>query len=346
MARDLGFALAAVTAPEPPARGEYLRQWLAADKHGEMHYLAEHVEVLLDPDKLLAGARAVICVADVYPAAAGATSDHDSPHGRVARYAWGEDYHQVIKRRLFALADALREQWPQHRFRAAVDTAPVMERDFASRAGLGWIGKHTLVIHPRLGSWLLLGEIFTTLPIDLHEPPAVMADHCGTCRRCIDACPTQCISDDGYQLDASRCVSYLTIEHRGAIDPTLHAAMGDWIAGCDICQEVCPFNRSEPEIVFRPEYAERLGGSAINLLEALHWDAAARQAALRKSALKRIKLDMFKRNALIAAGNHLAKNEDAALRRRIEQLAQDESESDLVRATARQALTRLAATDT
>jgi len=338
MARELGFALSGVAEAKPSPRGEYVRQWLSDNRHGGMGYLAEHVETRLDPDRLLPGARSVICVADRYPAEAPppeAAPAHSTATGRIARYAWGDDYHQVIKKRLFRFADALRERWPEYDYRAAVDTAPVMEREHATAAGMGWIGKHTLLIHPRQGSWFLLGEIVTTMKIAAeHEP---VTDHCGTCTRCIDACPTDCITP--YQLDASRCISYLTIEHRELIDPALHEAMGDWVAGCDICQEVCPFNAkvSDGSAI---QYKLRPPGPAIPLLAVLNWDAGARQAVLTKSALKRIKLEMWKRNAVIAAGNYLAKQDDAELRGRVEEIAGDESEHELVRATARQVLSR------
>jgi epoxyqueuosine reductase len=275
-----------------------------------------------------------------------------SPLGRIARYAWGDDYHELIKKRLYAMADTMRRHWPDHQFRAAVDTAPLLEREHAQRAGLGWIGKHTLLIHQDLGSWMLLGQIVTTLPVepDPHHPP--VTDHCGTCTRCIDACPTDCIRP--YQLDASRCISYLTIEHRGLIEPALQPMMGDWVAGCDVCQQVCPFNdraaglgpgqaaRSDDVLTeaIHPKYQPRPPAPAMNLLEILGWDAEARQKTFTKSALKRIKLDQFKRNALIAAGNYLADHEDQQLRRRVEELA-DEDESPLLRQTAQQVLDRL-----
>ena len=158
--------------------------------------------------------------------------------GRIARYALGDDYHEIIKDRLHVLADWLRQIAPDAQTRAAVDTAPVLERELAGLAGIGWVGKNTCVIHPRVGSWLLLGQIITTLSLSADEP---MPDHCGTCTRCIDACPTDAITQP-YQLDASRCISYLTIEHRGEIPTEFHGPIGDWLYGCDICQDVCPHN--------------------------------------------------------------------------------------------------------
>ncbi len=163
--------------------------------------------------------------------------------GRVARYAQGKNYHWVIKNRLHAMSDQLRLEYPEAKFRTFVDTVPVLERELAEMAGIGWQAKNTMVINARLGSYLLLGGVATTLEL-LPPPEQVRSpDHCGTCTRCIDACPTQAITP--YSVDGSRCISYLTIEHREVIDPALHEAMGDWVYGCDICQEVCPHNSAE-----------------------------------------------------------------------------------------------------
>jgi epoxyqueuosine reductase len=337
-----GFALAGVAPASASPRQGYVRAWLAAGKHGQMAYLERNVEVRLDPTKFLEGAQTVICVADVYPSTATDSPSTDQPQGRIARFAWGDDYHRIIKKRLFQLADALRARWPEHQFRAAVDTAPLLEREHATHAGLGWIGKHTLLINRDKGSWLLLGQIVTTMELTgLVQEPVAAVDHCGTCRRCIDACPTGCISDEGYALDASRCISYLTIEHRDPIDPQLQAAMGNWIAGCDICQEVCPFNApkagKEPA-AYQRGYATRPPGPTIDLLELLDWDTETRQAALQRSALKRIKLDMFKRNALIATGNYLAEHRNRSLQERVRIVAQDPQAAPIVRLTAGQVL--------
>ena len=345
MARPLGFAFLGLTPAQATERAGYIRKWLAAGRHGRMAYLAQHLDERLDPARFCPGARSVIAVADRHPAsdARQAPGTGAEPSGRIARYAWGDDYHQIIKKRLHELADRLETRWPGYVYRSCVDTAPVLEREQAQRAGLGWIGKHTLLIHPRAGSWLLLGQIVTTLPIRLEGPAEPIGDHCGTCRRCIDACPTQCIAPQGYQLDAARCISYLTIEQRGPIEPHFHAQMGDWIAGCDVCQEVCPFNqgRGDGQAPSRPEYQARPPAPRIGLLEVLNWDAPMRRDAFKRSALKRIKLDPFKRNALIAAGNSLRQKASEPLRQRIGELATDPGQSDLVRTTARQVLERL-----
>lgn len=358
LARELGFALTGIAPAEPAARAGFLRDWLAAGRHGEMAYLTERLDERLDPRVLLPGAASVICVADAYPG----TPDEPrsagdlpaaAPVGRIARYARGDDYHPVMKKRLHALENALRVRWPDHGYRSAVDTAPVLEREHAWRAGLGWIGKNTLMIHPRRGSWLLLGEIVTTLRLATSADLGIgtAADHCGTCRRCLDACPTGCLTP--YAIDARRCISYLTLEHRGPIDEGLHPQMGDWIAGCDVCQEVCPYNRAERaadevdaghtdgSMASHPAYAPRPPAPAVPLLELLGWDAEARRRAFERSTLKRIKLAQLKRNALIAAGNALVHRDEPALRTRIESLAVDPGEEELVRTTASQVLARI-----
>lgn len=343
LAREQGFALAGLCPAQPveeSLRG-YFRGWLAQGRHGEMHYLARHIDQRLDPRLLLPGAQSILCVADHYAAHRTASRLPPPASGLqplVARYAWGRDYHRVMKSRLFKIADALRASFPDHQFRVAVDTAPIMERQHAARAGLGWIGKNTLLLNPRLGSYLLLGEIVMTLalPAPAARTPEPSVSHCGSCTRCIDACPTHCLTP--YRLDARRCVSYLTLEHRSAIAPDLHAPIGHWFAGCDICQDVCPFNqRQSPEdSPCRPP--------AYSLLDILSWDAPARRHAFRNSALKRLKLDMARRNALIAAGNYLASNPSAApagaLLGRIRTIAGHSAESQIVRTTAQQTLNR------
>ncbi len=367
LAEPMRFALLGAAPAEPSRHEAYVRRWLAEGRHGEMAYLARNVAARLHPATLLPKARAIICVADRYHARHEQTpaKDGHEPVGRFARYAWGDDYHKVLKDRLHQLADALRQQWPDHEFKTCVDTAPLMEREHAARAALGWVGKHTLLIHPRLGSYLLLGAIVTTLNVekgvesgvwdlepddDDAAPPIPDSEtqipdpisHCGTCTRCIDACPTNCITP--YQLDARRCISYLTLEHRGPIDVQLQPLMGDWLGGCDICQEVCPFNRDDRLPIDprpHPRYAPRPPAPALSLADVLDWTEDDRRAALRGSALKRMKLDMIRRNAVIAAGNHLAARPDAALLHRLESVAADHEEAPIVRDTARQVLARL-----
>ncbi len=366
-ARELGFALVGVCEAAKTEHEQHVRDWLAADKHGEMHYLANHLDVRLDPGNLLDGARSIICVADKHSELATQPPAGPAPHGRIARYAFGKDYHKTMKKRLHMLADVLAGQYPNEQFRSTVDTAPILEREVAAKAGLGWIGKHTLLIHPRFGSYFLLGTIVTTLKLQTSEeaeypdPTVPPTDHCGTCTRCIDACPTQCISRDGPRsIDASRCISYLTIEHRSEIAPSLQAMMDNWIAGCDVCQEVCPHNRAGEQekgeqekelsassrlrfsdLPLHPDHTPRPPAPGLSLTDILDWNEDDRRIVFQGSALKRIKLDMLKRNALIALGNVLVDQNDPILLKRINDIAVDESEPQLVRITAQQVLARL-----
>lgn len=220
-----------------------LEAWLAKGYHGEMGYMANHFDKRVDPTQLVPGAKSVISLMyNYFPGDAAHCSSEESPHSnfKVSRYASGEDYHKVIRRKLKALVVELKETMGDFYGRVFVDSAPVMERDWAKRSGLGWAGKNTLIIHPRKGSYFFLAEIILDIEFDYDHP---IRDHCGTCTRCIDACPTEAISTEGYVLDASKCISYLTIELKSAIPESFHDKMEDWIFGCDICQEVCPWNR-------------------------------------------------------------------------------------------------------
>ena len=339
-----GFALFGVAKAEPSARATEMAQWIADGKHGEMGYLAEHLALKQDPRGLLDGAKSILVVADAYDATPPKSGRQGAlpPSGRFARYAHGRDYHDTLKKRLHALAAQLRLEFPGAEFRATVDTAPIHEREAALAAGLGWIGKNTLLIHPRHGSFFLLGALMTTL--DLEAAPKVETDHCANCRKCIEACPTQAIAQDGYTMDARRCVSYLTLEHRSPIAPDLFAGMGDWLGGCDICQDVCPYNQIAEKHPLpvglghkpRPEVAN---GAA--LLEVLNWTEDDRRQVFQGSSLKRMKLEMVRRNAVIAAGNALKKTGLPTLRQKIEALAQSTAENPLVRETARAVLADL-----
>lgn len=329
-----GFALAGACSVEPSAWGDAFRDWLGAGKHGSMGYLENNLETRLDPARMLDGVRSAVVVGDLYATRA---DREDEPlgqgEGRVARYARGRDYHRVIKKRLHALADSLGAAHEGHTFRAAVDTAPVLERELAARAGMGWTGKHTLTIHPREGSYFLLGVLLTTLELEPQTSP--VADHCGTCTRCIEACPTDAITP--YSVDGSRCISYLTIEHRGEIEPGLRGGIQDWLYGCDICQEVCPHNSArETGAVARADYAP--ARDRFDLLEVLGWDENARREAFTGSAMKRATLAMMKRNAVIVLGNQALQAPSAAVLERLRQVANDEDEPELVRDAARDAL--------
>lgn len=291
--RGLGFDLAGIAPADPSRYRDYLRQWLDNGRAGTMQYLARRFEERAGPAKYLPGARSVICVAMNYHAPLQAAPDD---RGRIARYALGDDYHEVMKPRLHALADWIRSQAPEAQTRAAVDTAPVTEKELAARAGVGWMGKNTCIIHPQMGSWLVLGELLTTLDLPADQPAI---DRCGTCRRCIDACPTGAIAAP-YQLDARRCISYLTIELRDEIPAELRDKLGNWLYGCDICQEVCPWNGKAPFGNHR-EFAPRFPTGGIDLREVAGWAEEDYRARLRHSAMRRVKLPVLQRNARLCS---------------------------------------------
>ncbi len=296
-----GFALAGIAGVEPSAWPDELIEWLADHKHGNMAWLDRNTTLRQNPDQLIDHAKSVLMVADLY---ASRSDNIDPPlqkgQGRIARYARGRDYHKAMKKRLMALADQLRQDHPDADFKVFVDTAPVLERELAQRAGLGWTGKHTLLIHPKAGSYMLLGGIVTTLDFSPPDTQSIEPDHCGSCTRCIDACPTDAITP--YSVDARKCISYLTIELREDIQPSLASKIGDWIYGCDICQEVCPHNSPRPEAQpANPIYnSDR---DRFDLLEVLGWTEDDRRTAFTGSAMKRAKLDMMHRNARIVAAN-------------------------------------------
>jgi epoxyqueuosine reductase len=340
LAQEKGFALCGVAPADPSSYEAAVREWIDAGKHGEMDWLAENLDKRLDPSQLLAGARAIIVVADRLPNVDEPTDVTDGVPGRIARYAQVSDYHKVIKKRLFALADALRQTYPDDAFKVCVDTVPLLEREHAMRSGVGWTGKHTLLISPTYGSHVMLGAIVTTANLKADTP---QTDHCGTCTRCIDACPTDCITP--YSLDATRCISYLTIEHRGRIDPKFLEPIGEWIYGCDICQDVCPFVQSaaKREPLKMPDESYETHSPTRPALEVLGWSEQDRREAFIKSPMKRAKLEQMRRNALIVIGNALAKQADPSIRSRIEQVAENVDESEVMRQTAQDVLNRLAA---
>jgi epoxyqueuosine reductase len=330
-AKEVGFDLVGIAPITRDLGWERLRPWLEAGKHGEMTYLAESIPVRRDPAIILEGAASIVVVGLVY------RTQEPSPtptgYGRISRYAWGEDYHEVIRSKLRRMGDNLREKYPDVNSRRAVDSAPIMERDYAVLAGLGWIGKNTLLLHQQKGSWLFLGVLLVDTELDCDQPNPT--DHCGSCRRCLDACPTQAF-DGPYQLDATRCISYLTIEHRTTITQSLADRMGNWVYGCDVCQEVCPWNdtharRSRPgEPLFRP----RPGNDPVPLSEILQLTEQDFHIRFNGSSMERADRDRLVRNGIIAAVNSGA----TQLRTKIAELAQDAS--PVVSATARWALAR------
>ena len=303
LARALGFDLVGIAPAEPSARTRYLSEWLAKGYGGELGFLARRAQEREDPRLVLEGARSVIAAAVVY---AHTPPQEPGEGGGIARYARGDDYHEVLGSRLRSLADAL-APLAGHPVRAAeyVDTGPVMERAHAARAGLGWIGKNACLIHPGLGSWLVLGVVLCDLAL---EPDEAEPDHCGSCRACLDACPTGAFPEP-HVLDATRCLAYTTIELQGAIPAALREAQGTRVFGCDVCQEVGPWNaRPRRELPADPlglgtRLAPRPEWRAPTLRWLLELDAGAWQRATLRSALRRARHRMLLRNALVAAGN-------------------------------------------
>ncbi len=299
LAVSLGFERCGIAPAAPIGRSDYLAAWLSAGRAGSMEYLHRYFNSRADPAELLPGAKSAIVAALVYKQPPPAEARDAQAHGRVAMYAWGDDYHDVIRAKLRQLEDKLREAIAEpFETRVCVDTAPVVERELAAAAGIGWIGKNTMVLHQDLGSYFFLGAVVTTLEL---EPDAPVQDHCGTCTACLEACPTQAFPV-AYEMDASRCISYLTIEHRGDISRPFQEMMGDWIFGCDVCQDVCPFNRHAPT-TREPRFAVRSPGPTSDLEAVLAWSPEDYRAAVRGSAMTRAKLDMFQRNARIALTN-------------------------------------------
>jgi epoxyqueuosine reductase len=305
----LGFERVGFAPAAPAARNAFLREWLARGYAGEMAYLARRVEERIDPRRLVPGARTLIAVALRYPSAGAGADGAELRDARIARYASGDDYHDVLREKLDAYESGIEALVAAPvALRSYVDTGPVLERSAAARAGLGWIGKHTLLIEPALGSYFFLGVVITdlALPPDAEEP-----DHCGSCRACLDACPTSAFPEP-YVLDATRCLSYTTIELRGAIPEALREPQGAWVFGCDVCQEVCPWNaraarRPEPasaeSAALRQRFASRPALETATLAWLLALDEEAWREATRRTALRRAKRRGLLRNALLAAGN-------------------------------------------
>lgn len=286
----LGFSYVGIAKAEKmEEEARQLEQWLNQKKHGKMAYMANHFEKRVDPRKLVEGAKSVISLMYNYHTE---ERQRDSEAPKISQYAYGKDYHFVLKDKLKTLLKYIRSEIGEVSGRCFVDSAPVMERDWARRSGNGWMGKNTLIIHPRAGSYFFLAELIIDLEL---EPDGPMKDYCGRCTRCIDACPTDAIAPEGYFLDASKCISYLTIELREAIPTEFKDKMENWMFGCDICQEVCPWNRfakphQEPAFEPHPKLLE---------MEKREWEELTEEVfreVFRKSAVKRTKFSGLKRN--------------------------------------------------
>jgi len=302
--RELGFqkiGIAGIALPEDERR---LLDWLAAGRHGEMHYMARHGTRRARPEELVPGTLRVIAARmDYWPEGpeveVGAEAVlADATLGYVSRYALGRDYHKVLRTRLARLADRLAAAVGTAGYRAFTDSAPVLEKALARDAGLGWTGKHTNLLDRHDGSWFFLGEVFTDLPLPVDAP---VTAHCGSCTACIDVCPTRAIVAP-YELDARRCISYLTIELDGSIPEEFRAAMGNRIYGCDDCQLVCPWNRYA-KVTVEPGFHPRHGLGAPRLVELLAWTEAEFLERTAGSAIRRIGHLRWLRNVAIALGN-------------------------------------------
>jgi epoxyqueuosine reductase len=297
--RQLGFVLAGVTTPDPPPHYSTFEHWLAQGRHGTMEYLATERSRTrrADPREIMPECKSILVLATPYSPPSPSRRGMAEGQGEVASYAWGTDYHDILPARMQELVRFIERQVGHSvNTRWYTDTGPILERDLAQRAGIGWIGKNTCLIHPRHGSYFLLSEIL--LDLELEPDPPFVTDHCGTCTRCIEACPTDCILPDR-TIDATRCISYLTIELKEDIPMELRDKMGNWVFGCDICQMVCPWNRfaGEGDPAFGHE------NPAHSLREELSMDAQKFNQRFKRSPVKRTKRRGYLRNVAVALGN-------------------------------------------
>ena len=296
LARECGFELAGIAAAAPSADAGRYRRWVEQGMAGEMGYLTDRRATLrADPRSLQPSAQSIICVGKLYNGPQPYSTEFTSTDlGWISRYAWGDDYHDVLRRDLQRLAESL---GAEHEYKICVDTAPLLERSYAHAAGLGWIGKNTCLINEPLGSWFFLGELLTSIPLEPDSPPP---DRCGTCTRCIDACPTKAISPGGYELDSRLCISYFTIELRGAFPEDHRSGIGQHVFGCDICQDVCPWNRRAPSTA-EQAFAPRHMTPPLVKLAALTEQEF--REMFRHSPVSRARYTGFLRNVAIAMGN-------------------------------------------
>ena len=299
-ALDEGFDLVGIAAAGTSTSAPSLRDWLAAGMHGGMAYMADTATQRSDPRQLLEGCRSVVMVAMSYHSSAPASEDPAGGDNRVwiSRYSWGRDYHRIFKKRLVHLGRRLEEARPGCGWRAIVDTAPMLEREWAARAGLGWIGKNTMLLNRRLGSELFLGALLTDLEL---RTDTTVTGHCGRCTACLDACPTTAFPAP-YILDARRCIGYLTVEHREEIPAELGPAMGDMVAGCDRCNEVCPWTRKAPADL-HPEFAPADHRFRPRLADLEALDEDGWKLWRQGSALGRIPFTQLRRSLAVARAN-------------------------------------------
>ena len=299
--QELGFQQLGISGVELPEDERHLLEWLEAGRHGDMDYMARHGTRRSRPGELVPGTLRVISARmDYWPGATQETQDllDSKDRAYIARYALGRDYHKVLRARLQKLADRVQETIGPFGYRAFTDSAPVLEKALARGAGLGWIGKHTNLINKQAGSWFFLGELFTDLPLPLDEPAD---DHCGSCRACLDVCPTGAIVAP-YQLDARRCIAYLTIEHKGPIPEEFRAPLGNRIFGCDDCQLFCPWNKFA-QVAREADFTPRDGLDGPKLVELFAWSEEQFLKRTEGSAIRRTGYEGWLRNIAVALGN-------------------------------------------
>ena len=299
--RELGFDAVAIAGTELDAEEARLMEWLGRGWHGEMDYMARHGARRARPAELVPGTLAIVTARLNYTPADARDAEEvlaDPERAFVSRYALGRDYHKVLRAKLQQLADRMTAELGPFHYRVFTDSAPVMEVSLAQRSGLGWRGKHTLLLSRDAGSLFFLGELFVALDLRRDAP---VTEHCGTCARCIDVCPTQAIVAP-YQLDARRCISYLTIEHHGAIPEALRPMLGNRIYGCDDCQIVCPWNKYA-KVAAVPDFAVRNGLDAATLVDLFAWTEEEFDRRLEGSAIRRIGHERWLRNIAVALGN-------------------------------------------
>lgn len=336
-AHELGFQAVGISDTDLSAAEAGLLEWLGHGLHGDMDYMAKHGVKRSRPAQLIPGTLRVISLRMNYFPPEAKDSWQVMRAGEqafISRYALGRDYHKVLRHRLAKLADKIRAEVAEFDGRVFTDSAPVMEVELARKAGVGWRGKHTLLLTREHGSWFFLGEIYLNLPLPVDQP---QAEHCGSCTRCIDICPTQAIIAP-YKLDARRCISYLTIELKGSIPVELRPLMGNRIYGCDDCQLVCPWN-SFAQTSAEPDFAVRHGLDDVSLVELFAWDEAEFKSRLAGSAIYRIGYEQWQRNIAVALGN--APKSEAVM---IALSARAEGASELVREHVQWALARQSAT--
>jgi len=298
-AQLLGFEKVGIVPASPLVEeGSRLRKWLESNYHGNMTWMARHPEMRTDPRVLFPGARSVVVVAlNYYTDAEHASSPQT---GKISRYAWGDDYHDVLSSKLKSLLSWIQEKFPEAQGKVCVDIQPIMDKAWAQRAGLGWIGKHTNLITPEYGSWVFIGELI--LNIELEFDNEQVEDHCGTCTLCIDACPTQAITEP-YVVDSNKCISYATIELREPTIPDeIRGSLDGWLYGCDICQDVCPWNRFH-QVTSESRFQPREGNVNARLPELLDLTQDEHAERFRGSAMKRAKLSGLQRNARALLSN-------------------------------------------